>query len=183
MIGLREKIVALAASLRSAGIPHAFGGALALAWCTRQARGTIDIDVNIFTGVERTAEVFAGLPSGVAWSDADVARVQTDGQVRLWWDQTPVDVFLNTSEFHEEAATRIRFEEFAGSQVPFLSCTDLAVFKALFNRTQDWADLEQMADLGTLDLDRLIGVMVRYVGTDDERIERLRVLGRRAPGT
>jgi len=62
--------------------------------------------------------------------------------------------------------------------VPFLSCTDLAVFKAFFNRTRDWADLEEMAEIGTLDLDRLIGVLVRYVGATDERIERLRSLDR-----
>jgi hypothetical protein len=69
-------------------------------------------------------------------------------------------------------------EQFAGRELPFLSCTDLAVFKAFFNRTRDWADLEEMAEAGTLDFDRLIGVLVRYVGTDDERIGRLRLLGR-----
>ena len=62
--------------------------------------------------------------------------------------------------------------------MPFLSCTDLAVFKAFFNRTRDWADLEEMAEVGTLDIDRLIGVLVRTLGANDDRIERLRSLGR-----
>jgi hypothetical protein len=44
-------------------------------------------------------------------------------------------------------------------------------------RTKDGADLEQMADAGTLDVDRLIGVLVRYVGAGDERIGRVRSLG------
>ena len=183
MTSLPDKIVAIGRALSTAQIPYAFGGALALAWCTQRARGTIDIDVNIFTGVDQAAAAFAVLPDAVAWSDTDVARAQTDGQVRLWWDQTPVDVFLNTTGFHEEVATRTHLEEFAGSEIAFLGCTDLAVFKAFFNRTQDWADLEQMADMGTLDIDRLIGVLVRYVGTVDERIERLRLLGDRAPGS
>jgi hypothetical protein len=41
------KIVELHAQLTNQDIPHAFGGALALAWCTERARGTIDIDVNL----------------------------------------------------------------------------------------------------------------------------------------
>ena len=32
---LTERIVALHAALDTAGVPHAFGGALALAWCTQ----------------------------------------------------------------------------------------------------------------------------------------------------
>ena len=58
------KITALHAALDHAELPHAFGGALALAWCTERARGTIDIDVNVFVGAARSAEVFAALPRG-----------------------------------------------------------------------------------------------------------------------
>ena len=54
MTSLSEKILAIDRSLSEASIAHAFGGALALAWCTQRARGTIDIDVNVFTGVDRT---------------------------------------------------------------------------------------------------------------------------------
>ena len=45
---LTERIVALHAALHGADIPHAFGGALALAFCTAEPRGTQDIDVNVF---------------------------------------------------------------------------------------------------------------------------------------
>ncbi len=176
MTTLAQKIVAIDRSLVKAGIPHAFGGALALAWCTQRARGTIDIDVNVFTDIDRTREVFSALPNSVHWTDEDIQRTEADGQVRLWWEGTPIDVFLSTTEFHDQVATRIRVEQFAGAEVPFLSCTDLAVFKAFFNRARDWADLEEMAEVGTLDLDRVIGVLVRYLGANDERIERLRSL-------
>ena len=44
---LVEKILACHQALAAANIPHAFGGALALAWCTESARGTIDVDVKI----------------------------------------------------------------------------------------------------------------------------------------
>jgi hypothetical protein len=176
MTGLPEKIVAIDQSLTEAGVPHAFGGALALAWCTQRARGTIDIDLNIFCDVTEARAVFSSLPGAVQWSEADVARVEADGQVRLWWEGTPVDVFLNTTEFHDQLAARVRVETFADRRVPFLSCTDLAVFKAFFNRTRDWADLEAMIEVGTLDVDRVLGVLLRTLGPQDERIERLRGL-------
>ena len=60
--GLPEQMLAIHEHLQRAGIDHAFGGALALAWCTQQARGTIDLDVNVFTGPDRTDEVLAALP-------------------------------------------------------------------------------------------------------------------------
>ena len=64
-MNLPDKIVAIHDSLSAAGISHAFGGALALAWCTQQARGTIDVDVNVFVPPERSVAALAALPSGV----------------------------------------------------------------------------------------------------------------------
>jgi len=173
---LPEKIVALHRALSSAAIPHAFGGALALAWCTQRARGTIDIDLNVFVDRDHAASVVAALPKNVTWSDADRSALQRDGQVRLWWDDTPVDLFLNTTEYHEQVAGRTRIEPFAGENVPFLACSDLAVFKTFFDRTRDWADLEEMVAAGTLDVEHVLGVIVRYLGAGDPRVERLRSL-------
>jgi hypothetical protein len=176
MNGLPGKIVAVHEALDDAGRAHAFGGALALAWCTEQARGTIDIDVNVFVDADEAAAVVAALPDEVTATAAEVERLRRDGQIRLWWDTTPVDVFLNTDRFHEEVAARVRWEDFGGHRLPFLACTDLAVFKAFFDRTRDWADLEAMAEVGSLDLDRVVGVLVRRLGPDDHRIDRLRAL-------
>jgi hypothetical protein len=173
---LVDKILAIHAALDDTHIPHAFGGALALAWCTQRARGTIDIDVNVFVDRSRTPELLAALPAGVQWSADDRARIERDGQVRLWWGETPVDVFVNTTEFHEHLAEHCRWEPFGGSEVPFLGCTDLAVFKAFFDRTKDWADLEEMAAAGTLDVDHVAGILSHYLGGTDPRIDRLRAL-------
>lgn len=180
-MSLPVKIVALHNALATAKLPHAFGGALALAWCTGRARGTIDIDVNVFVHASDAARAVAALPPAVA-RDAEQLRVLTrDGQVRLWWDHTPVDVFLNTTNFHEQVATRVRWERFMDQSLPFLCCDDLAVFKAFFNRNKDWVDLEEMMSAGTLDVARVIGLIVQYVGDDHPRIEKLRTLGTPAP--
>ena len=178
MADLISKIVRLHTRLDLAGLPHAFGGALALAWCTRRARGTIDIDVNIFVPVERIGEVMAALPDQVRATPGDLHRFRQDGQIRLWWEKTPLDLFLNTTDFHEELLDRVRYEQFADTEIPFLSCFDLAVFKAFFDRTKDWADLEAMQTAGTLDIDRVAATLIDYLGATDERLERLRALRR-----
>jgi hypothetical protein len=50
------------------------------------------------------------------------------------------------------------------------------VFKAFFNRTRDWADLEAMAQAGQLDTDAVGAFLVDLLGKDDPRLERLRSL-------
>jgi hypothetical protein len=173
---LVDKIVAIAGALDDAGLPHAFGGALALAWCTQRARGTIDIDVNIFVDTDQAVAALAALPTPVRRDDRDLARTVAEGQVRLWWDNTPVDVFLDTTDFHREAAHRTRREPFGGTEVAFLGCSDLAVFKAFFDRSKDWVDLEEMLTAGSLDVERVLGVLLRYLGATDHRVERLRAM-------
>ena len=173
MTTVPEKMVAVHRGLADADLAHAFGGALALAWCTQQARGTIDLDVNVFVAPERVDDVAAALPAKISVSAADRGLLNREGQCRLWWDTTPVDVFLNTTPFHDEVATRVRWEPFADRELPFLACDDLAVFKAFFSRTKDWADLEAMREAGTLDVAAVVGVLATFLGGDDERIARL----------
>jgi hypothetical protein len=173
---LVEKIVALHHSLRSADVPHGFGGALALAWCTQRARGTIDIDVNVFVAPSGAGIVLEALPAEVRVTAVDRRLLEREGQARLWWDETPVDVFLNTTDYHEQVAARCRQEWFSGERMPFLACVDLAVFKAFFNRSKDWVDLEEMQTAGTLEVNQVAQILARHLGPDDERITRLRSL-------
>ncbi len=180
MTSLVEKIVLCHQALSTANVPHAFGGALALAWCTQSARGTIDIDINLFVGVEQAQNVFAALPKEITHTRKDLEILERETQHRLFWDATPVDLFLNSTPYHNEVHTRIRWEHFAGQQIPFLSCQDIAIFKAFFNRTKDWADIEEMHAAGTLDWRAVAGVLTEYLGGDDERVAKLRALAIRS---
>lgn len=173
MSTIGERVLAIHAALDAAGLPHAFGGALALAWCTGDPRGTSDIDLNVFVPPGRSKQVLAALPEGVTASAGDLATLRRDGQARLWWDEVPVDVFLVTSPVHREAARRVRVEPFLGVAVPFLACEDLAVFKAFFNRTRDWADLEDMASAGTIDPAQLRSTVSQLIGDEDARLGRI----------
>ena len=173
MTELADRILGVHRALQAAGLPHAFGGALALAWCTRRARGTIDIDVNIFVDASDQQRVLAALPAEVKVTSRDRALLKRDGQVRVWWERTPLDLFLNTTEYHQEVAERVRSEVFAGERLPFLACLDVAVFKVFFNRTKDWADIEEMHAAGTLDADRVAQIIAHHLGEDDERLANL----------
>ena len=176
MTSLQSQMVQLHKSLARKNIPHAFGGALALAWCTQQARGTIDIDINIFISTEEIDLLTSALPKAIGTSEGNLKDLHRDGQTRLMWNDTPLDIFLNTTTFHAQAAQRIRYETFAGAELPFLACGDLAVFKTFFNRTRDWADLEEMHAAGTLNVRAVTTELLEFLGEDDPRIMRLRLL-------
>jgi hypothetical protein len=170
---LADRLLAIHAALDDARFPHAFGGAIALAYCTEEPRGTRDVDVNVFVGAERAGDVLAALPSDVAVGAADVEAAQREGQIRLWWDDTPVDVFFDVHAFHDETAAAVRIVPFSGSTIPVLGCTALAVFKVVFNRTKDWADLEAMLEVDGFDRSAVLGWVVRLFGPADERIDHL----------
>jgi hypothetical protein len=176
MTSLVEAIVRLEAALDAADVPHAFGGALALAFHIEEPRGTRDIDINIFMAPDAVDRVFAALPAGVAFDDADAERVRRYGQVRVFWDDTPVDLFFTTHAFHDLARVRVDRVPFAGVTIPVLGATELVVFKAFFDRTKDWADIEAVAEAGTADLHAAIGWLVDLLGGDDARVARLRTL-------
>lgn len=172
---LADLVQRVHAAFAGAGIPHAFGGALALAYGIEMPRGTADIDVNVFLPSREVERVFAALPEGVAHDEGDVEQVRRDGQVRLRWGRTPLDLFFNTVEFHEHAARNVRVVPFDEGTIPVLLPDDLAVFKAFFNRGKDWVDIEAMLRAGSLDLDYVLGWLTELLG-DDERVARFRSL-------
>jgi hypothetical protein len=173
---LGQRLLAVHDALDEAALPHAFGGAIALAYCTEEPRGTRDLDVNVFVDPARAGEALSALPAQVAVSDADVATAARDGQVRLWWEDTPLDVFLDVHRFHAEVAQDVRSVPFEGHTIPVLDCTALAVFKALFDRTKDWADIEEIAAAGALESGRAVAWLERILGADSAAAARLRSL-------
>lgn len=169
---LAEKLLTIHHELAEAGFEHAFGGAIALAYWTRDPRGTSDIDVNIFLPTAEAEAALAVLPEGIACGEPERQTIRRDGQARLWWDQTPVDVFFNYERLHDEAERHRRLVPFAGKQIPILGPIELAVFKAVFDRTKDWADIEAMLLAETLDADAVRDHLREMLGEDD-RLARL----------
>lgn len=175
MTSLVERIVAVCDSLDQHAVSWALGGALALAYATEEPRGTRDIDINVFVAASEAGRVFAALPAGVAHTRADVAAAGRDDQVRLWWDDTPVDVFFAAAPFHFEVERRCRTVPFANRLIRVLCAEDLAVFKAMFDRGKDWVDIATMTEAHAIDLDLAADRLGELLG-DDPRVEHLRHL-------
>lgn len=172
-LSLAERVVALHAGLR--GVPHAFGGALALAYYA-EPRATIDIDINVFVDSSRFPEVrdrLVGL--GVAAGSAEVARlVERDGQVRVFWDATPVDLFFAYDPFHDAARAAIKTVPFADTTIPILAADHLVVCKVVFNRPKDWVDIDAVVATGTaIDTAEVLRWVGRIAGDTDPRYERI----------
>ena len=182
MSELGEKLHQIHDALGGAGIAHAFGGAIALAYCIEDPRGTRDLDVNIFLDASEAASALAALPDGVRVAKEDIATVERDGQTRLFWDGVPVDVFLNNLPLHDLVAASVVWVPMEGRDVPMLDCASLAIFKTFFDRTQDWADLEAVALATPEDIETAAATIADLVGEDDSGYLQLRSLIKAGPG-
>jgi Nucleotidyl transferase AbiEii toxin, Type IV TA system len=170
---LAQRVIAIHAALPE--VPHAFGGALALAYYA-EPRATIDIDLNLFVPAERFVEVSEPLHRlGVASDDPSVAAlVRRDGQARVMWDWTPIDLFFAYDPFHQAAAAGCKIVPFGAETIPILAPEHLMVCKTVYNRPKDWVDIDSMlsddADIDTSEVMRWVG---RLAGDEDPRFNRI----------
>lgn len=161
-----SKLIAIHRAFDDAGVEHAFGGAIALAYAVPEPRATVDIDVNVAVPVKRAHLVIDALPEGVVARSGVLERIAKDGQDRLRWGDVPVDLFFPQHEFHSVVAGRTISEPFRDVAIPVITATDLTVFKALFNRRKDWADIESMLRAGAVDTAEATGWIGTIVGSD-----------------
>lgn len=176
MSELVEKLFAIHDALGDVGLAHAFGGAIALAYCVEEPRGTRDLDVNVFVDASEAESVLASLPRGVRVRKKDVAQVRRDGQARLWWEDTPIDVFLNNIPLHDAVASSVVWVPLEGRDIPVLDCASLVIFKAFFDRTKDWADIEAISIATPEDIEDAAETIADLVGEDDPAVEKLKAL-------
>jgi hypothetical protein len=176
MSELVEKLFEIHDALTDVGLPHAFGGAIALAYCVEEPRGTRDLDVNIFIDAAEAKLALTSLPKGVRVRKKDIAKVERDGQTRLDWDGTPIDIFLNNIPLHDAVAASAIWVQLEGRDVPVLDCASLVIFKAFFDRTKDWADIEAIAIATPEDIEGAADTIADLVGEDDPAVGKLKVL-------
>ncbi len=169
---LPEKIVAIHARLEQAGIAHAFGGALALAYYA-VPRATDDIDLNVFVEPASAAGVLDALtPLGVE-DDLDQSIVERDGRCRLWWGRTPLDLFFAYDDIHRAMRRDAHVVPFGQDRLPILAPEHLLVCKIAFDRPKDWLDLEQvLVCVEDLDIAEIRVWLTRIVGEADPRMQR-----------
>ncbi len=171
---LAPKIVSLHEMLDSAGVPHQFGGAIALAWY-RNPRATTDIDVNLTLPPAAAEPVLAILARlGVTVTPEDRAAIALDGQARLDWGGSYLDVFFATMDLHLEMAELARVVRFGPVDIPILAPEHLVACKAIFDRPKDWLDIEEILRWGTeIDADRTLHWVGEILGPEAGQYARL----------
>jgi hypothetical protein len=175
---LDEKVAALARALGEASLPHAFGGAIALAYHATP-RGTRDVDVNVFLPATAFDTVLVTIvPLGVSPPTAQLRKtLERDEQVRLDWDGTPLDVFFSYNELHDACMQRRRQVPFGNERLWILSAEDLTIFKVLFSRDKDWRDIREiLVAQPDLDVQYAMGWLERILESSDARFSRFREL-------
>lgn len=172
-------------ALSAAGLSHAFGGALALAYVA-EPRGTVDVDVNVFTPVEGIDTVLSAVAPLALEPDTDRTTWLPAAGVRLRGAAGyPLDVFVSLDERYGEVERRRVSHPFGpdADLLPFLSAEDLVLFKLSFGRDKDWVDLRSIASARPgLDVDYVEGQLIGLRGPAmHPRLARLRRL-LREPG-
>ncbi|MHB8574021.1 MAG: nucleotidyl transferase AbiEii/AbiGii toxin family protein [Dehalococcoidia bacterium] len=183
---LPDEIVVIHKALAGATIPHAFGGAIALAyWGT--PRYTHDVDINIALQGEEHQRVLDALATVFPITDRQKAEREVThiAQTRLRWGALPVDLFFANTPFHEAIATCTREVEYVdGTTIPVISAEDLILCKALFNRPKDWIDIENIVAVQAhLDVGHLYRWLQDFPDPEGERLPRIdRLLAERQRG-
>lgn len=133
---MEAAVAAVHEQLKGAGIPHAFGGAFALAYYGAP-RPTADIDVNVFVPAQ-------------------------ESEVRFEWEGTPVHFFFSCDPLHEEMERGIREVPFGDGTIPLVAPEHLVIRKTLLGRPKDRRDIERID--AAVDLDwREIEAWVRQL--------------------
>lgn len=161
--------------MAAAGIEYAIGGALALnLW--GPARGTRDVDVNLFIPESRLDEAIDALRATGVEVDRDAAhrRARREGMFVGELEGMRIDVFTPSIDYSWVAAeTRVTVETPDGP-TDFLSAEALAVFKLMFFRPKDVVDLTHLVAIqrDEMDLSHVRDWVVRMMGEDDERVSK-----------
>jgi hypothetical protein len=173
LASLVDAVAALIDALEGAGFPYALGGAVAYsAWA--EPRATRDVDVNLWLPLERIDEAFAALGrAGVAVNPAAARKEAGErGMFIGRLGEYRVDVFVPSVPFYDEALRRRVRTRVARRDTWVLSADTLAVFKMLFNRPKDIADVGRLLQIQKqrMDVAFVRHWLVEMLGADDERI-------------
>jgi len=145
----------LAARLEERGEPYALGGAIALGYWG-EPRGTVDVDLTLFIPPHQPSACIRLLQQIGCEVDVpqSLASLGEHGCCEVGFEGLRVDVFLPTIPFYEEARSRRRSVLLEGQSITIWDAQVLCVFKMMFFRRKDLADLEQILRAQGKSLDR-----------------------------
>jgi hypothetical protein len=166
-----SRAMRIAESLERLNTPYAVGGAIALGvWGV--PRGTVDVDINVFVEPDLLGGVIEVLNAlGIA---IDATRAISESRDRGMfvgdWAGMRIDVFTPSIDFSYEALRTRKRCTVGGVDAWYLSAESIAIFKLLFFRSKDVADLERLVAVAELDARYVRRWIVEMMGEDDPRV-------------
>ena len=136
----------------------------------RRTRYKGSLSMNVLNTLGLISSSF-GLWMGVEGGDVELAH--RDGQERLSWGPTTLDVFFAYDEVHDRADSRAIGVEFGAHSMMILHPLDVTLFQALFNRARDWLDIAEVIEAGSVDQAVAVAELTEVVGYGDTRVRRL----------
>ena len=170
---LVEVVEQLIDVFEDAQIPYALGGAIAYStWA--EPRATRDIDLNVWLDIEHFEPAFAALERCGVDLDRAAARrgAEERGMFVVYRGEYRIDVFVPSVPFYAEALMRRQRVRLAARDTWVLSPESLVVFKMLFYRPKDLADVARLLDIQGKSFDSTFvrQWLVNMLGEGDERI-------------
>ena len=144
------------------------------AWTSRAEHAIID--VNIFIPAERAARRLERFRARLTFDEDAISQILRDGQTRVWWDDTPVDLFLNNLPIHDEVAEEVRWVPLRRIDIPVLSCESLVRFQGLFQPHKGLGGHRGVAEIEPAIIAAAAARARELVGPDEEITARLRAL-------
>ena len=124
---------------------YALGGAIALGFWGAP-RGTVDVDLTVYLPPDKPSDcVWLLQEIGCEFSATEaIESLREDGFCRVTYGRMRVDVFLPIAPFYEAARVRRKRVELARQPAMIWDAESLTVFKMMFFRRKDLADVEQI---------------------------------------
>jgi hypothetical protein len=165
----------IAQALEGRGQDYAIGGAIALGYWA-EPRGTLDVDCTLYLPPEKPTEcVWLLQEIGCTVTVGETLdSLQEHGFCRVAWGAVHVDVFLPTIPFYESARARRRRVVLGDQEMMIWDSETLAVFKLMFFRRKDIADVEQILRVQAAQFERawVRQQLVEMYGTRDARVRQ-----------
>jgi hypothetical protein len=163
----------LAEQLESRGQEYALGGAIALGYWG-PPRGTVDVDLTIYLPPHQPSDcvlLLQDMGCDFAATEA-IHSLRDHGFCRVSYAGMPVDVFLPIVPFYDSARARRKRVELAGRLVMTWDAESLTVFKMMFFRRKDLADVEAILRTQGAQLDRawVRAQLAEIYGSRDPRL-------------
>ncbi len=169
----------LARDIEAAGIEYGIGGAIALGYWA-QPRGTLDVDITIYLPANQPTGCVRLLQSlgCEVNSQAAIDSLSEHGFCQVEFGQRRVDVFLPVIEFYEQARLRRQQVMLAGQDLKIWDAATLCVFKMMFFRRKDLADVEQILRVQgkAIEQDWVLQQLIDLYGQHDPRISQWKSL-------